>query len=83
MNCLCAVVLCDFNDAFADEIALARRRRTNVDCFVGFANVWRHSIRVAVNREAFDAELAACANDSYRNLASVGDQDLGKQLTPR
>jgi len=73
MNRLRAVFLGDFDDAVAKQVAFARGRRSNVDGFVGFADVRRCGVGVAVDREALYAELAAGADDSYSNLASVGD----------
>ena len=60
------------------EIALGRRRRANVHRFVGLAHVRRARVGVAVDGDRRDAELAAGADDAQRDLAAVGDENLGE-----
>jgi hypothetical protein len=39
----------------------------------------RRYVGVAVHRDRPHAELAACTDDSYGNLASVGNENFRKQ----
>jgi hypothetical protein len=49
--------------------------------FVRVTDVDRAEVGVGVNRGRGDAELAAGAHDAYGDLAAIGDQNLGKQLS--
>ena len=58
------------------QVALARRGGTDADGFV--REVHRQAVRIglAVHEHGLDAELATRADDSQRDLAAIGDQDL-------
>ncbi len=62
------------------EIALARRRSSDVSSFVSQPNVECFPIGVRVHSDAADAELAKRAYQTDGNLAAIGDEDLAKQL---
>ncbi len=58
------------------EIALARRAGTEQVGLVGALDVQRVAVELGVDRDGGDPELLAGTNDSDRDLAAVGDQDL-------
>jgi hypothetical protein len=70
------------DDARDVEIRFARRCGSDADVVVSKANVQGFAIRLGVNRDGLDAELAAGANDAQRDLAAVRDQDFFKQVLP-
>ena len=58
------------------EIRLARRRRPDAHVVVGEADVERLAIGLRVDGHRLNAELAARADDSKRDLAAIGDQNF-------
>ncbi len=58
------------------QVALARRRRADVDRLVGVADVEGLFVGVGVDGDGRDAELLAGADDAQRYLPAVGDQNL-------
>ena len=58
------------------QIALARVRWPDADGLVGAADVERVLVGRGVDRDAGQAELAACADDAERDLPPVRDEDL-------
>ena len=58
------------------QIAVGAPGRADADVFVGEAHVQRVLVRLRVDRDGLDAELAARANDAQRDFAAIGDQDL-------
>src|SRR5450759_270066 len=57
-----------------------RRRAADVMCLVRVARVDRVAVRVGVDRDCGDAELAARAHDADGDLAAIGDEDLLEKL---
>jgi hypothetical protein len=70
--------LCDLDYTIAEEVALTRRWWSDVSRFVGFANVRRRRISVAVHRDAPNAHLAAGAHYSKGDLTPIGNKDFGE-----
>jgi hypothetical protein len=58
------------------EVALLRLRRADAHRFVGEKHVLEVVVGRGVHRDRLDSELAAGAQDSERDLASIGDDDL-------
>ena len=73
------------DDRFDIQVAVARRRRRRCaprDRLRSHAG--RVGIGVGIDRDGFDAELAAGANDAARDLAAIGDQQrVGSSLQLR
>ena len=70
------------DDGVDPQVALGRRRRAEADRDVGQPDVGRRGVRVAVDRDGLDAQLAAGADDPDGDLAAVGDQDAPEGRTP-
>jgi hypothetical protein len=64
------------------QVALARRRRTDVDGVVGGTNVSRLAIGIAVHGDGLAADGVAGADDAQRNLATIGNQDATERRLP-
>jgi hypothetical protein len=62
------------------EVAGRRRGRPDAHRLVGEAHVLRFAVRFGVHDHRSDAELAARALDSQRDLAAIRNQDLAEQL---
>src|SRR5690606_4305541 len=60
------------------QIGLGRRRRADADALVGQAHPHGAAVGLGVNGDGGDSHLLACAVDAQRDLAPVGDQDLGE-----
>ena len=60
------------------EIALARRARAEQERLIGALDVRRVAVELRVDGDGRDPELLAGADDADRDLAAVGDQDLGE-----
>ncbi len=58
------------------EITVAGRRRSDTDGLVGQQDVLQVPVRLGMDRDGADAELAAGAQDPERDLAPVGDENL-------
>jgi hypothetical protein len=58
------------------QITVGTRGFTDADGFIGELDVEGIDVGFRVNRERFDPELLAGANNAQRDLASVGDQNL-------
>src|SRR6185436_167433 len=76
-----AGVLGGSDDVRADEVGLSRRRRSDANGFVGEANVARIRVGVGIDRHGRDAHTPRRLDDAPRDLAAVGDQDLGEHRT--
>ncbi len=63
-------------DRVRAQVGLDRRRVPNVIRLVRFANVERGAVRIRIDGDGGDAQLAAGADDAHRNLSAVGNQDL-------
>jgi hypothetical protein len=72
----------DLDDPRGVEVALAGRRGTDGIRGVGRANMQRVAIDIAVDRDRADAEVVAGADDTERDLASIGDEDRGERRSP-
>ncbi len=66
------------------EVAVARGRRADADALVGKAHMHGIGIGGRVHGHRLDAKLLARAQHPQRDLAAIGDQDLGEHgLAPR
>src|SRR6185437_4643028 len=83
MDRLGARLLGGGDDSIAEQVALGGWRRTDAHRFVGLAYVRRSRVRLAVDRNAGNAHLAAGANDAQRDLAAVCDENLRKHQRRR
>ena len=63
-------------DAIDAKVAVRRGIATNRDRLVGHAHVTGRAIAFGKHRHRPEAEIAARANDAYRDLPAVGDEDL-------
>ena len=63
------------------EVAVGAARRPDADGLVGEAHVQRVLVRLGVDGDRLDAELAAREDDPQGDFATVGDQDLLKHNT--
>src|SRR5262249_10397765 len=70
------------DDALDGEIALAGRRRTDVERVIGGPHVRRPRIRVRVHGDRVDPELPAGPDDPQRDLATIGDQHPVEEAQP-
>src|SRR5690606_25326481 len=59
------------------QIGLGRRRGADADAFVGQTHPHGAAVGLGVNGDGGDAHLLARPVDAQRDLAPVGDQDLG------
>ncbi len=73
-----AGLACSVQDAPDVQVALGGRRRAEPDRLVGVADVPGAGVRVAVDRDAGDAEGPQGADDADGDLAAVGHQDRVK-----
>ncbi len=64
---------CGIQDIIYIEVALGRRRLTDGICCVGHRNVHGAAIRLGVDRNRGNAQLAAGLDNSDRNLPAVGN----------
>ena len=78
VNGLGARAVRGFDDLVAAQVALARGRRSDVHRLVRLANVRRARVGVAVDGHGSDSHLTTRANDAQRDLAAVGNENLGK-----
>ena len=58
------------------QVAVGAARRTDADVLVGEPDVQRVLVRLGIDGDRLDAQLAAGMDDAQRDLAAVGDQDL-------
>ena len=63
------------------QVALRAGRRSDADGLVGEAHVLGLAVRLGVDDDSPNVELAARALDAQRNLATIGDQHLPEQRT--
>ena len=66
------------DDARDVQVALRRRRRADADALVGEPHMHRVGVGGRVHRDRLDAEFLAGAQHAQRDLAAIGDQDLGE-----
>ena len=60
------------------QVAQRRRGRSNTNRLIGQFDVLGIAVGFRINHHRLDAQLAAGALDSQRNLAAIGDQDFFK-----
>ena len=63
-------------DLLDDEIALGGGRAPQGVCLVRVAGMQRRAVRVGVDRDRRDRELAQRPEDAHRDLAAVCHQDF-------
>ena len=74
-----AGILAGLDDGADRKITFRRRRRADADRFVRLANVERIGVGVGINRDGAYSHPSAGANHPTRDLAPIGDQDLGER----
>jgi hypothetical protein len=60
------------------QIAVARRRRPDMDCNIGLAHMRRLGVRIAEHGDRAIAERLRRAHDATGDLAAIGDEDLAE-----
>ena len=80
MDGLGAAVVGDLDDPIELQVRIGWRGAADVMRLIRIAHVNRIAIRVGIHGRGRDAELAARPHDANRDLASIGDEDLGKKL---
>ncbi len=78
MDCVGASDFAGSNDLVDIQIALARRRRSNADAFVGKPHMHGVSIGSRVDGDRLYAELFACAQHAQGNFAAIGYENFLK-----
>ena len=78
MNGVGAMLLRRCENAVNIEIALGGRRRADMLGLIGQPDVQRAAVGVGKNRDAGDIHIPQRPNDTHRDLAAVGDQNLPK-----
>ena len=73
---------CRLDDRVAAEIALPRRGRTKTHRRVGSHDMRRIDVRVGVDGDGLDAELATRPDDADGDLAAVRDEDPVERSGP-
>src|SRR4030095_15849571 len=73
------------HDAVDRQVALGGPRRPDSHRPVGHEHVERLAVRLRIDGDGRDAELAAGPDDAHRDLAAVGDEDFleGRGHNPR
>ena len=64
------------------QVGLPRGRRADTDRLVGHAHVHRVRVGGGVHRDGRHPHLARGPDDAQRDLAAVGDEDLGEHQAP-
>jgi hypothetical protein len=64
------------DDARDAQVRVARRRGADAHVVVGEAHVQGLAVRLGVDGDGLDAQLAARADDAQGDLAAVGDEDF-------
>ena len=67
------------DDRLDPQIGLRRQRLADPHRLVGLANMPRVAVGIRIDRDHAIAEAARGAHDAQRDLAAVGDQDLGER----
>src|SRR6266852_836523 len=75
-----AAIVRNLHDAIELQVRIGWRRAADVMRLVCIAHVNCIAIRVRVNSGRRDAELATSPHHTNRDLASIGDEDLGEKL---
>ena len=65
-------------DGVGEQIALAHRRGTDAVGLVGHGDVHRLGVGIGIDGDRLQAHAARRADDAAGDLATVGDEDLGK-----
>ena len=68
------------HDPLEVQVGLGRRGAADVDGLAGVTGVDGVAVGVGVDGDGGDVQLVAGAHDANRDLASIGDQDLGEEL---
>ena len=66
------------DDVRADEVGLSCCCRSDANGLIGHSHVARVRVRVGVDRDGGNAHAPRRLDDAARDLAAVGDQDLGE-----
>ena len=82
MNRLGIHTLRELNQVTTTEIAVRRRRRSNVECLIGLQDVRRESVGPGVHRDRPDPALTGAPDDANGDLAAIGDEDGADQWGP-
>jgi hypothetical protein len=69
---------CSLDELVDDQIAFARRRRTDQKRLVSNAHMQRAGIGLGIDRDHAHPESLRSARDADGDLAAVGDQDGGE-----
>jgi hypothetical protein len=72
----------NFDKRISAQIALRRWRGTDRIRFISEKNVRRSNVRLGVNRDGRNTELAARPNDAHRNLTPIGNKNFLNLLLP-
>ncbi len=63
------------DDACDVQIALGRRSRADADGFVGQMQIWGVAVGFTEDRDDFNAEVFASANDAQGDFAAIGHEN--------
>src|SRR3546814_75311 len=75
MNCFRPASLRGGEDFIASKIAFYGRRRSDMNRFIGLADVQRLRVRIRINGDSSNAHLARRANDPASDLSAIGDEE--------
>src|SRR3546814_2336995 len=75
MNCFRPTSLRGGEDFIASKIAFYGRRRSDMNRFIGLADVQRIRVRIRINADSSNAHLARRANDPASDLSAIGDEE--------
>src|SRR2546426_10680510 len=76
MDCLRAASLGNVKQLGNTEVRVAGGSFSQPVRFVGFADMQSCAVRVGIDGDRGNAHLATAANNAYRDLSAVGNQDL-------
>ena len=80
MYCVCAGDLAGRDDLVNVEIAVARRRRSDADAFVGKPDMHGVGVGGRMDHDRLDAELLARTQHPEGDFAAIGDEDFLEHL---
>src|SRR3546814_15228918 len=75
MNCFRPASLRGGEDFIASKIAFYGRRRSDMNRFIGLADVQRLRVRIRINGDSSNAHLTRRANDPASDLSAIGDEE--------
>jgi hypothetical protein len=70
----CSRCVRGFENVLDREIAVLRARLTDAEGLIGLFHMRRRGVRLRIDRHRLEAEAAATADDTPRDLAAIGDQ---------